>query len=228
MKVVISGANRGIGLALTQKFLANGHVVVGGCRNPEGARDLWETERDFGASFKMVQLDVTDESDILNLKKLLNGEKIDLLINNAGFFGDARLNLSTVTADLVMKSFKINTIGPMLMCQALIENLLKSNSPKVMHLTSKMGSIADNTSGSTYGYRMSKAALNMFNKSFSIDYPAIASIVAHPGWVQTEMGGSNAPLSIEQSVEGLYELVSKLDRKMTGKFFNYKGDEIPW
>ena len=112
--------------------------------------------------------------------------------------------------------------------RAFLPHLRQSAQPKLIHITSLMGSIADNESGGYYGYRMSKAALNMFNKSFAIDYPEVISLVVHPGWVKTDMGGPQAPLPPEIAVRGILSVVNRATTKQTGKFFDYEGNELPW
>jgi NAD(P)-dependent dehydrogenase (short-subunit alcohol dehydrogenase family) len=228
MNIVITGANRGIGLGLAKKYLSAGHTVWATCRNPHGSRELWELERDYGPSCQIVELDVSDTSTIAALKSKLSGIPVDLLINNAGVFPEGSKDLGGLDLENMMKAFKVNAIGPSLVCQALKENLEKAELAKVMNITSKMGSIADNTSGAYYAYRMSKAALNMFNKSFSIDCPKIMSVVVHPGWVQTDMGGHSAPTTVEESVDGIYNLSLKISKAHSGKFYDFQSKEIPW
>lgn len=228
MNVVITGANRGIGLGLTKKYLSAGHTVWAACRNPHGSRELWELERDYGPKCQVIELDVCDTSNIAALKTKLSNVAIDLLINNAGVFPEGSKDLVGLDSDNMMKAFKVNTIGPSLICQALRENLEKAELGKVVNITSKMGSIADNTSGAYYAYRISKAALNMFNKSFAIDCPKIMSVVVHPGWVQTDMGGSSAPTTVEESVDGIFNLSMKIGKAHSGKFYDYQSKEIPW
>lgn len=228
MNVVITGANRGIGLGLTKKFLSTGNNVWACCRNPDGARELWELERDYHDKLKLIQLDVTDSNEVAALAEKLKGVDLDLLINNAGVIAEGPKDLAGLTADSLVKSFNVNTIGPTMVCQALLPVLQKSTAPKVANITSKMGSVADNTSGSYYAYRMSKAALNMFNKSFSVDFPKITSVVLHPGWVKTDMGGSSAPTEVEASVNGLYQVITGLKKEQSGRFYDMNGKEIPW
>ena len=152
---------------------------------------------------------------------------VDLLINNAGILKSdgpfERLDFESV-----LESFKVNTLGPMRLAKALLPLLSQSPKPIIVNITSQMGSIDDNKSGGYYSYRISKTALNMFNKSFSLDHPQITSVVVHPGWVQTRMGGAGATITPEVSVRGLFNLVKNLDRKSSGRFFNHRGEELPW
>ena len=130
--------------------------------------------------------------------------------------------------DLVEKVFRTNVIGPFVLCQKALPFLEQSSQPKIVQITGQMGSIADNSSGGSYAYRISKAALNMFNKSLSVDYPKIASIVVHPGWVKTVMGGPNSTMSIEMSVKGILKVIDDLTLAQSGKFLNSRGAELPW
>lgn len=228
MNIVITGANRGIGLGLVEKFISRGHTLWACCRNPHGARELWEMERDYGDRFRIAELDVTSEREISAFREKMFETPVDLLINNAGVFPENSTNLADMTAENMTKAFSVNTLGPALVSQAMLKSLMMATDPKVVNITSKMGSITDNTSGAYYAYRVSKCALNMFNKSFSIDCPKVTSVVVHPGWVQTDMGGKTAPTTVEQSVDGIFGLIMELSIKDSGRFLNYQGNEIPW
>jgi NAD(P)-dependent dehydrogenase (short-subunit alcohol dehydrogenase family) len=225
---VITGASRGIGLALCQKVLSLGHEVIGACRNPDGARDLWEMKSDYKDRFRYMKLDVQDQASVDAFGASLKGQVVDVLVNNAGVLKGAGDSLATLKFEDMMKTFEVNTLGPMRVTKALLANLDAANSPKVIHITSKMGSISDNTSGGYYAYRMSKTALNMFNQSFTVDFPKIISILMHPGWVKTEMGGANAPTTTEESAAGIATVALTATREQRGRFLDFKGQEIPW
>lgn len=228
MNVLITGANRGIGLGLTKKFLADGAHVWAACRNPDGARELWELEHEYKDKLTLVTLDVTNQQEIDAAASQLKDATIDLLINNAGVIPQGGKDLMSLDADQMMKSFQVNTLGPVFVTKALLPQLQKSTRPTVVNITSKMGSVTDNTSGSYYAYRTAKSALNMFNKSFSIDFPKVTSVVLHPGWVKTDMGGSSATTTVDDCVNGLHQVISGLKPEITGKFFDFTGKEIPW
>jgi NAD(P)-dependent dehydrogenase (short-subunit alcohol dehydrogenase family) len=155
----------------------------------------------------------------------LSGKPVDLLINNAGVLFNQD-NFTIMNFEQIRQSFEVNTILPMRVCQALHPLLRKGS--RVVQITSLMGSIADNESGGYYGYRMSKAALNMFNRSYSIDFPEFTSVVLHPGWVKTEMGGQSAPVTPSESVAGMMGIIEKLSTEQSGKFFDFEGNELPW
>lgn len=224
----ITGSSRGIGLGLCKALLGQGETVIGACRNPEGARDHWELVQDFKGRFRSVALDVSNEGQIKQVGMDFAKESIDVLVNNAGvMLGDSD-DFNTLKFDDLMKSFQINSIAPMQVTRALLPSLLKSKSPKVAHITSKMGSIAENTIGGYYAYRMSKAALNMFHKSFAREFSEICSLTLHPGWVQTEMGGKGARDTVHDSCEGLIQVVERATLKDSGSFFDFKGEKVPW
>ena len=224
----ITGASRGIGLGLTKALLARGETVIGACRNPDGARDLWELASDFKTKFRYVKLEVTDGASMEAVAKEFQDQTIDVLINNAGILNGRDDRFADISFDEVQKSLVVNSIGPMRVARALLPALQRSKAPKIFQLSSMMGSIGDNKSGGCYAYRMSKAALNMFNKSLAIEFPKILSVVLHPGWVQTEMGTEQAPTTVSDSVDGLIKVMMDRPIADSGKFFDFKGKELPW
>ena len=178
MTVLVTGANRGIGLELVRQMRARGHQVIGTARKPEQAMELKET----GA--RVVQLDVTDSNSIRAMAEQLKGQRIDLLINNAGMLGHNAQSFAETDFDQVIATFDVNSLGPMRVTQALLPNILAGSGKTVIQISSTMGSIANN-SGGYYGYRASKAALNMLNSSLALELAdnGITSVVMHPGWV---------------------------------------------
>jgi NAD(P)-dependent dehydrogenase (short-subunit alcohol dehydrogenase family) len=218
--VFITGAGRGIGLELAKILVQQGHKVVA------SSRTLTPELKSLGC--ETFQLDVRAEmNELRDRQASLFENGLDLLINNAGTLVPEG-GLKEVTSKSMLESFEINTLGPLKVTQALLPSLLRSSQPVVASITSKMGSISDNSSGGYYSYRISKAALNMFNKSFSLDFPQTISVVLHPGWVQTRMGGTQAPVSAVESASGLLKVIAGLSKKDSGRFFDFKGQEIPW
>jgi NAD(P)-dependent dehydrogenase (short-subunit alcohol dehydrogenase family) len=229
LRYVITGAGRGIGLELTRQALERGVEVVAVVRDPAKSKELQTLAREREGLLRLVQADVTQWADVETLaREVSKSGSIDVLINNAGAFLDGEDDFRNLELNKVARSFEVNSIGPMRVTQALLPLLEKSKDPKVVHITSLMGSIADNSGGGSYGYRMSKAALNMFMKSFANDFPAITTLVIHPGWVQTDMGGSQAPVHVRDSAKGILDVIGKATRKESGRFFDYEGDELPW
>ena len=229
MRYLITGAGRGIGLELTRQLLEKGNEVVAVVRDPAKAKELQTLARKHEGPLRILSADVTREADVETVaREVGKSGAIDVLINNAGAYLDGDDDFRKLDLEKVAQSFAVNSIGPMRVTQALLPMLEKSKAPKAVHITSLMGSIGDNGSGGSYGYRMSKAALNMFMKCFANDFPSITSLVMHPGWVQTDMGGKAAPLSVQDSARGILEVVEKATREDTGRFFDYEGDELPW
>lgn len=220
---IVTGAGRGLGLELTRQLVDRGHEVIATVRRPEAAAPL-ET---LGATVE--QLDVASIESIGAFRDRLGGRPVDLLVNNAGM-GVGGHDFAAEDWGQLARFFQVNATGPMQLAQALLPNLLAGTGRRVVNVTSKMGSIADNTSGGAYGYRASKAALNMLTKSMSIDLRAdgIVAIVIHPGWVATDMGGPAAPLSSTESVAGMLKVVEGLGPEDSGRFLSYLGETIPW
>ncbi len=220
---LITGASRGIGLELTRQVQLRGDAVIATCRDPRSNREL----RDLDISAK--KLDVLDGASVQALADSLIETPIDVLVNNAGI-GGGRARLTELDFGQMNECFATNTVGPLRVTAALLPNLRAGKRRLVANITSRMGSIADNTSGGSYAYRSSKAALNMANRSMAHELGAdgITCVVFHPGWVQTDMGGASAPLSVEDSVRGLLEVMDGLTTADNGRFLNYSGEEIPW
>ena len=227
-KIVITGANRGIGLGLTNAFLTNNHKVIATTRNLNKSPDLLRLRENFGETLDVVTLDVTNEHSISNFSKCISFESIDILVNNAGFMEKKNPKFDSLDFSELSKTIEINTFGPMKITQVLINKLLRSKNSKNVLITSKMGSITENYGGGYYSYRISKTAINMFCRSISIDYPTITSMVLHPGWVKTDMGGPNAIISVRESSTGLIKVILEATKSSSGKFMDFKGNELPW
>lgn len=221
--VLITGANRGLGLELARQYAAAGWQVIGTARKPEQADKLHQlTEH-------VVQLDVTDQQSVDRMADELQDQAIDLLINNAGILRRTR-TITDVNFDDVTLAFAVNTLGPMRVSRALLPNLRLGQGKKVVNITSRLGSIASNSGGGLYGYRESKAALNMFTRSLANELAADGFIcaVVHPGWVQTDMGGAGATLTPEESARGIRNVIANLSPDDNGTFWNFDGATLPW
>lgn len=217
--VLITGANRGIGLSLCKTYLSQGWNVIAVCRNT--SKELTET----GARI-IAGVDVTDPQALNNLADTLTGKKLDLLINNAGIFlHEALGNLDFANIE---QQFKVNAIAPLRVTEALLGNLQPGS--KIAFITSRMGSIADNTSGGYYGYRMSKAALNAAAMSLTRDlHPrGIAVAVLHPGYVQTAMVNFGGDISSDEAANRLSQRIAGLTLDNSGSFWHSNGEELPW
>lgn len=190
-QVLITGANRGLGLEFTKQYANDGWNVLACCRHPQSAMALQAIAAAHD-NVKIHALDVGDFAQIDALALQLKHESIDLLLNNAGVYPAS--SFGDTNYDEWAGGFKINSMAPLKMAEAFVQHISRSQLKKIATLSSKMGSIDDNTSGENYSYRASKAAVNMVMKSLSIDLSpyGISVVTLHPGWVQTDMGGSNA------------------------------------
>lgn len=229
-KVLITGANRGIGLEFTRQYLKNGWMVMGTCRRPSEADELNNLSDDLDGDLRIEELDVTDPELIDSVADSFQQESggLDLLINNAGIYGEDS-NFKDLTPTDLNQTFDVNCLGPFRLTQALL-HALRQKTGNVVFVTSLMGSIEDNRSGGSYPYRVSKAALNMLGKTLAEDLRAEGIFVAilHPGWVKTRMGGPNAKISVEESVSGMREVIDQLDKHRSGEFYAYDGEKRPW
>jgi NAD(P)-dependent dehydrogenase (short-subunit alcohol dehydrogenase family) len=228
--ILITGANRGIGFELTQQYAEAGWRVVACCREPDKAQALDGVRSDYGEQVSIHRLDVTNSEPIKALVTSMEDTPIDILLNNAGIYGQRDASLGNIDEDKWLETFRVNTIAPIKVMEAFIDVVAASKRKVFATITSKMGSMADNTSGGSYVYRSSKAALNAAMKSAANDLEGrgISVVVIHPGWVRTDMGGPSALLSVEQSAKSIRELLGRVSIEDTGKFFNYDGTVIPW
>lgn len=227
--ILITGSNRGIGLEFVSQYLDRGDTVFASCRDPRGADRLRALQTD-DARLSVIELDVSNPDSFVDFAASLGGQAIDVFINNAGVYGPRSAGFGEISAQDWLSVLQINTIAPLLLTQALIANIKRGNEGKLVYVTSKMGSIADNTSGASYIYRTSKTALNQVVKSLSADLAAdgLTAVVVHPGWVQTDMGGPNALINAQTSVRGMISVIDGITRSDSGRFLNYDGIAIPW
>jgi NAD(P)-dependent dehydrogenase (short-subunit alcohol dehydrogenase family) len=223
--VLITGASRGLGLEFARQYAADGWRVLACCRSPKDAPEL----KKLGRHVEIHALDVTSQESIQHLAKALNGTPIDVLLNNAGLHGD-RVPFGATDVELWKKILEVNTIAPIQMTAALLENVAASAQKKVANISSKVGSIGDGPGGGSYAYRSSKTALNMamVNAAHELKGRGLTILLIHPGWVQTDMGGPSAPVSIEQSVAGVRRIIDKATQAETGHFYDYTGKQLPW
>jgi NAD(P)-dependent dehydrogenase (short-subunit alcohol dehydrogenase family) len=227
---LITGANRGLGLEFARQYLADGWQVYGACRDPDTASQLRRLVDPSDQNLRIMALDVTDPANIKAAAIALDGQAVDLLLNNAGVMGPGGQTIGNIDYDAWAKVLDANTMGPMRVSEAFIDNVARSDRRLIVTLTSGMGSLADNTSGGSIAYRSSKAAVNMVMRSLAIDLAprGITCVVVNPGWVQTDMGGPHAKITPAESVTKLRRLIDTLGPAQSGKFFNYDGREYPW
>ncbi len=227
---LITGANRGLGLEFVKQYATAGWRVHACCRAPEAAETLSRLAAD-NSAITLHTLDVADFSQIDRLADDLSGAAIDLLLNNAGVYPDrGHSEFGETDYDAWALGFRVNTMAPLRMAEAFVEHVARSQQKKIALVTSKMGSVADNSSGAYYIYRSSKAALNMVAKSLAIDLAPrnIAVALLHPGWVQTDMGGPDAWITPEQSISGMRKVIDKVTLDDSGVFYAYDGQQVPW
>jgi NAD(P)-dependent dehydrogenase (short-subunit alcohol dehydrogenase family) len=216
---LVMGSNRGIGLELCRQLKARGDDVIGVCRRGSPALDALGVRVESG-------VDVTSERDVADLVERLGGCPLDLLILNAGIL--ERTELEDLDFEVIRRQLEVNALGPLRVTRALLPQL--GDGSRVAVLTSRMGSIADNTSGGSYGYRMSKSAVNSAFRSLAHDLRprGVAVAILHPGWVRTEMTGHSGLVDVEESVEGLLARLDALTLETTGRFWHMNGEELPW
>lgn len=225
--VFITGANRGIGLALTKTLLAGGYRVHATYRSASSAQELLALETSESHLTTHV-LDVVNYPEAAQLVSTL--PELDMVINNAGYYGPKGYGFGNTDVEEWRKVFEINTMAPLKLVELLYPKLINSSIKKIICLSSKVGSMAENTSGGGYIYRSSKAALNSIVKSLSNDLSqeGFTVLALHPGWVQTQMGGPNALISPEDSAKGLVDVIINAQSQQSGQFINFDGSIIPW
>ena len=223
--VLITGANRGIGLELTRQYAAAGWDVIACCRKPKEATALLKVK----GKIELKTLDVTKPASIKKLAADLKGRAIDVLLNNAGILGH-RVGFGKADAKEFLSIIQVNALGPLLMTEAFWGHVKRSKEKKIVAITSGMGSIASGANGGSYAYRSSKAALNMVmaNAALDLKEKGLSLAVISPGWVQTDMGGKGAPLKVGDSAAGIIKVIDGLTLESSGSFFNYNGDKLPW
>ncbi len=224
---LITGANRGIGLALARKALELNYRVIATHRGRD-LEKLQDLANSAGDRMKLMKVDVSQTTDVEQMVQNMPLPHIDILINNAGVLLDEAVPFSELSEKTLMDTFRVNVWGPTLVTQKCLPLLINSANPRVAHVSSSMGSIAENASGRYYAYRSSKAALNMIHKSLSHDFPKLTTIAFHPGWVQTDMGGPSAAITPSQSADGIWRTLQTASHNDTGKFLSFDGREVAW
>jgi NAD(P)-dependent dehydrogenase (short-subunit alcohol dehydrogenase family) len=230
-RVLITGANRGLGFELVQQFAGRGDRVFAGCRSPEKARALEAVAEKYPGQVTSLPLDVTHQLSIEKSVELVEAEvaALDVLINNAAVhLGDE--SLSDVKADVLLKTLQVNAVGALLIAQKFTGLLKKGHDPKLINVSSRGGSVSLMDQFRGYSYSGSKATMNMYTRCLSLDpeTEGITFIALHPGWVRTDMGGPDAHLTPAESAEGVLRVIEALAPGDNGKFFSWEGKEFPW
>jgi len=238
--ILISGANRGIGLEHARQALAAGSLVIAGCRDPATAKDLRALADEFGPALRIEALDVESAQSIAALAARLEGVPVDILVNNAGIYGNSDApsfpggvpaqSLLGMDYDLWDRTHRINVVGPFRMTAALLPNLLAGERKLVVMMSSDLGSIGANTLGTSHAYRTSKAALNMLTRGLAIDLKdqEISFISMAPGWTRTALGGDGGHWSVEESVTQQRAVIDKVGPAESGQFIDLTGKIVAW
>jgi NAD(P)-dependent dehydrogenase (short-subunit alcohol dehydrogenase family) len=222
--VIVTGANRGIGLEFVRQYAKDGWQVIATVRDPAEASEL----RGISGGIRIEPLEMADHAALARFPERLKGQPIDVLICNAGMSGP-RGGTEDLEPDGWLTTLAVNAVAPTVLAAALLPNVEAARG-KMIAISSRMGSIADNESGGYIAYRTSKAALNAAWRSVAIDLRdrPVSIAMFHPGWVQTDMGGPNAQISPTQSVSSMRKVIETLDKDRAGSFFNYDRTVIPW
>ena len=230
-RVLITGANRGIGLELVRQCLVSGDYVFAGCRYPKRARDLQLLTDSYPDQLTPLKIDITDEGTIdeSRAKVQTQVDGLDVLFNNAGVYVGGE-TIEDVCAEDLMFTVRVNAVGPLLVAQRFLSLLQNGKTPRIINISSEAGSISEMQSYRGYSYFGSKAALNMYTRALAFDKntDGIIVIALHPGWVRTDMGGSIAPITPTESVIGILDVVSRLTIADNGRFLTNDGVEYPW
>jgi NAD(P)-dependent dehydrogenase (short-subunit alcohol dehydrogenase family) len=226
--ILITGANRGLGLEFAKQYARNGYRVFATVRESSDTKQLAALAKGH-PSVSMHKLEVTSADSVAALARELDGQALDMLLCVAGVMGPKQQKFGSIDYAGMLETFSVNSLGPLRLAEALIENVTKSERKLIAGVTSGMGSIAD-SGGGAYAYRASKAGLNMIFHSLAIDLKArgIISVVINPGWVQTDMGGPHASISAEESISAMRKVFDRLTAADSGKFMDYRGGTWPW
>lgn len=226
--IVITGANRGIGLALTQRFILAGHHVIAGCREPASAEALQQLGSN--GNLTIYPLDVSRPGSVRKFCQQIGESAVSVLINNAGVMGGERQGLYDMDYAAWLRTFEINTLAPFHLTTTLIPNLKKAPRPRVITISSQMGAFGVEMGTGRYAYRTSKAAVSKVMQVMAHELAPDNIIVCpvHPGWVKTDMGGAGAQISTDECADGLFKLIDGLTMAHSGRFWKWDGSEHVW
>jgi NAD(P)-dependent dehydrogenase (short-subunit alcohol dehydrogenase family) len=231
-RIVVTGASRGIGLEFVRQWLAAGHQVQALARDPAGAAELQSLAKDHPGALQCSACDVTSDASVQEARAEVEKrwDAVDLVVNNAGVSGNYRTPVESLDAKELHDVFEVNAVAPLRVTAAFLPLLRRGRAPKLVQLSTLMGSIGDNSSGGAYAYRMSKAALNMANRNLAhaLGPQGIVCAALHPGWVQTDMGGKSAPLPVQESVAAMVRAIDGLKAEHNGAFLDRDLKPLPW
>jgi NAD(P)-dependent dehydrogenase (short-subunit alcohol dehydrogenase family) len=227
MRVLVTGANRGIGHELVRQLVERGDDVDAVSRTPQ---EIVYEDKAADSRIRLFRCDIADDASVRSLAAELGDAAIDMVINNAGVGGGNRQSLRDLDFADALRTYNVDALGALRVSLALLPHVRRGAAKKLVHITSGLGSIGDNKSGGYYAYRMAKAALNMMAKNLAMDLrgDGITSIVVNPGWVQTDMGGSHAAITPSESVRGMLRVIESATLAETGQFLDWKGGRYPY
>ncbi|MBS0351925.1 MAG: SDR family oxidoreductase [Proteobacteria bacterium] len=228
--ILITGANRGLGLEMTKQYLQDGWQVIACCRSPSKASELIDLESEAKEQLRILELDVNDANAISSLPSRVQNQPIDVLINNAGILKTLNKDSDSISPEAWLESFRVNTIAPALIAKSLSGLIAAGQQKIIVNLSSQLGSISLASDLTYLLYGSSKAALNYVTKSLAVELKSSGIIVIsiHPGWAKTDMGGKNAQLMPAESVAGIRKVLKSLTLKQSGAFYDYSGKIIPY
>ena len=231
-RMLLTGASGGLGLEFTRQWLEGGHRVFALARRPDDSGGLNELKAKHGDALFLGTCDISSTESVEAAARQVGEatDALDVVLNNAGTYGTRQATLDTLDFDEVRRAFEVNTLGTLRVTHAMLPLLRRGEAPRLIHMTSLMGSLGDNGSGGAYAYRMSKAALNVasVNLSHELRAAGIPSVVLHPGWVHTGMGGPGAPLTAEESVAAMIRTIDSIGAGHSGRFLDRSGEPLPW
>jgi NAD(P)-dependent dehydrogenase (short-subunit alcohol dehydrogenase family) len=227
MRVLVTGANRGIGHELVRQLVERGDDVDAVSRTPQ---EIVYEDKAADSRIRLFRCDIADDASVRALAAELGDAAIDMVINNAGVGGGNRQSLRDLDFAEALRTYNVDALGALRVSLALLPHVRRGQVKKLVHVTSGLGSIGDNKSGGHYAYRMAKAALNMMAKNLAMDLrgDGITSIVINPGWVQTDMGGSHAAITPSESVRGMLRVIESATLAESGEFLDWKGGRYPF
>ena len=233
--VFITGTNKGLGYEFVRQYLKLGYKVIATCRNIAHADNLNNLSSIFSDKLKLVEMDLNDVDSVKNLSETLKNDVIDIFISNAatnlGYISNKEKNIfGAIDEKIWIEVLKLNCVMPLMIAQQLKKNILSGVEKKIIFMSAKTASIEDNISGGMYMNRSTRTALNQVVKSLSIDLEKdhVNVLAMSPGWVKTDSGGKGALIDVKTSVDGMINVISKLNRESSGSFMDYKGEIIPW
>ena len=228
--VFVTGTNRGLGLGFVKHLLKKNFHVLATCRDLIEATELRGLRETYSESLEIFEIDLLEQNCSEEMKRFLRNRPVDIFINNAGVMGPRNQDLQSISVKPWIDVMSVNLIAPLIITQSILENISIGKDKKMFFLSSRVGSIGENTGGGRYIYRSSKSALNQIVKSLSIDLysKGITTLALHPGWVLTDMGGPDALVTVDESVKGMLEVIENVSLTDSGKFFNFDGKEISW